>query len=77
MDISVVEIQSWSAHRGCGILWHGYALTGPLKTRIIPQQFRACKDGVRCNAARDPSASVVELTPDYQGEKKTGVKENL
>ena len=62
-------IQSWSTHRGCGILWHGYVLAGLLKTRISPQQFRERKDGARCDAARDPSASVVELTPDYQGEK--------
>lgn len=69
MDISEVGIQSWSTHRGCGILWHKCALAGPLKTRITPQQFRGCKDGVTCNAARDPAASVAELTPDYQGEK--------
>lgn len=37
------------------------------KTRIIPQRLRA--KAARRQAAGDPWASVVELTPDYQGEK--------
>lgn len=62
MDISVVGIQTRSTHQGCGFLGHGTA-----KTRIIPQRLRAKTARRATRRAGDPLASVVELTPDYQG----------